>query len=622
VPVRTPLLLACLAALAVLATACRIREPTSLPDPSRLPDDAPDPFAPVDVASLSREVASVRHLALRAPVRARGLDDAPFRERLLARRAAPGTPRGLGSALFWSAFAFAPPSVPLREVSRRVVEEQVVGFYDSDEKSLFVRGASGEGARIVPRHHDDRFVLAHEIEHALQDQNLGLALPKDVGDDATLAYRALAEGDASLTQIAVKLRTIPGTDHWVSRISGALHATTPGEIERRAGVKANELQSAPPLLRRVMTFPYIEGLSFVTDLYRAGGLRLVDRAFASPPRSTEQILHSEKYVAGELPVPVVPPVPPAGWKTVTSGTLGELQTGILLGQCVPEKEALAAASGWGGDAYSLVSDEQGHTGVLWSTTWDDEDAADRFHHAIAARVDCLRDATLAPSVGRDVTILREGRRIAYVQGLGNELGFAVSRNLLALPLDAPANDPPLGAVTIPPVVVPEKEFLHKGAYRGRVWVSETLGASLRLPTGFRAMDESSLEARMVHTSGAIAALQVLMRSPNERAEHHYLRSLLEEIRTALRKYRQPLDFYAEDSFFVAGVQGDSYTWRAPSGMVLRVVFVPACDRKATVVVVNLWRGDRGETATAEWTKGITLPSELSPACRWLLTATD
>src|SRR5207244_5455821 len=84
--------------------------------------------------------------------------------------------------------------------------EQVAGFYDQFTKQLIVRreppasaGAMGpDGLRVV---------LAHEIEHALQDQNFGIPDMKTLpDDDARLARTALLEGDAMAVMTAYGAR--------------------------------------------------------------------------------------------------------------------------------------------------------------------------------------------------------------------------------------------------------------------------------------------------------------------------------------------------------------------------------------------------------------------------------
>src|SRR5207248_10556144 len=68
-----------------------------------------------------------------------------------------------------------------------------------------------------------------------------------------------------------------------------------------------ELDQAPRVLRESLLFPYQEGLNWTRALYKRGGWQEVSQAFQTLPRSTEQVMHPEKYFAHEAPVKVTLP---------------------------------------------------------------------------------------------------------------------------------------------------------------------------------------------------------------------------------------------------------------------------------------------------------------------------
>jgi len=512
---RSPLFVATL--LSLSSIACVTAQAIAPDDPSRPLPAARDEVLPINIDGLAHEVATVRRLSLQESIHARALADDPFKERLVDNRAEAPRSESVATTSFWSAFLFAPSSTGIRDVSRRVVEEQVAGFYDPAEKALFLRGGAGDGRRIFPETDRDERVLAHEIEHALQDQHFGLGTRKTRGSDASLAYRALIEGDASLTEIAVRLQRRPGTDHWVSRVIHEIRSTPASELLRRGGVKSRELDAAPLLLQRTLLFPYREGLAFVADLYRAGGLKLIDRAFAEPPRSTEQVLHPDRYLAGDEPVVIPPPSPPDGWTLRATDTMGELATSVLLGQCVAREVGVKDARGWGGDAFAVVGDGGGRQAILWSTVWDDEEAAARFEADAIERGDCLRGKTLEQGLGGDVVVRRRGRRVAYVQGLGATAEVQAFA-LLSVEVETPPLRPPFGAITIPPLVVPEDAFLHQGDFDHGAWESVPLGMRMALPEDFVPDHGSRYEAAMKHGGDAQAAFELLMRPPTKETD--------------------------------------------------------------------------------------------------------
>jgi hypothetical protein len=368
-----------------------------------------------------------------------------------------------------------------------------------------------------------------------------------------------------------------------------------------------------------MLFPYLDGVMFAADLFRAGGTSLIDRAFAHPPRSTEQVLHPDKYILGELPIPVAPLTPPDGWKTVTTGTMGELQTSVLLAQCLPVARANAAAAGWGGDAYAIAW-AAAKPAPLGSPAWPADAAAVRFEEALRARDDCL--AERAPETAPQAVVVRDGTHVAYVQGMPEDAGGPLARSLLALPGARPPDAPPLGPVTIPPLVVPEDAFAHDGRYEGRRWRSPSLGMTISVPDGFEPADNvGSFEALMRHeTTGSVAGFDVLMDRPGERLERAYLRTAMRGLRKNKGFHWQQLQYVGEDRLAVDDTAAHTYEWRVYGGHVL-IGFVPACEGRATVVLFLVWPEQAGR-AVNRWLDVFHLPDDDSPACTYLERARD
>jgi len=123
----------------------------------------------------------------------------------------------------------------------------------------------------------------------------------------------------------------------------------------------------------------------------------VNAAWDRPPRSSEQILHPEKYWdAAKRDDPVRVAIADAGavlgkkWTRAGAGILGELTIGGLVGVDAPEAGDLgapasawtnAAATGWGGDRYELWT--RGKSAIaLLATVWDTEGDAAEFERAL------------------------------------------------------------------------------------------------------------------------------------------------------------------------------------------------------------------------------------------------
>jgi len=260
-----------------------------------------------------------------------------------------------------------PPGTSLRDLRARLLEDNVAGFYDErpGRKKLY---AVSEDRTMTP---SNQIVLAHELRHALQDQYIDVhrAVPDSVGDfdDRRVAFMALLEGDATMVM-----------ERFLMQRLGVPASTAPGDLAA-AGFATPPLPGVPPVLRDHLIVPYLAGRDFVRTLHERGGWPAVRKAWTEPPRSTEQVLHPEKYLAREEPRPVSGRTAPAGGRLIQEGVLGEALTRTLLGE-----GSEAAAAGWGGDLYQ-VWDVGGRTLVVWRTEWDTAAEGREFHDSAVRR---------------------------------------------------------------------------------------------------------------------------------------------------------------------------------------------------------------------------------------------
>jgi hypothetical protein len=258
--------------------------------------------------------------------------------------------------------------VSLGDLYVDLLGSQVAGFYDPQAGELFVVSRSGRiGAT-------EKVTFAHEFTHALQDQAFGLeGIDVDaVGQgDRSLGRLGLVEGDATL------LMTL-----WLSR------RLTAAEIRELLVVDPDaqaQLAKMPAILRDTLLFPYQQGMIFVTGIWAKGGWEAVDRAYGRLPDSTEQVLHPEKYEAGEKPVEVpldaatLAKAMGAGWKETPADTLGEFHLSVWLRENgVAAPAAGDAAAGWGGDRYVYLRGADAAYALVMRTAWDTAADADEF----------------------------------------------------------------------------------------------------------------------------------------------------------------------------------------------------------------------------------------------------
>lgn len=272
-----------------------------------------------------------------------------------------------GLQAVYTLLGLLPDSVNLKTLLLDLLTEQVVGFYDPATSTLYaVRGAE---PTIL------RFVLAHELTHALQHQYLPLdSILKLKGDaDAAAAAHAVLEGHAMLASILAfspDPNILKQPSFWAMAREQAL-----------APSSSKVFAQAPIALREEIIFPYLNGAEFMRwwDSARAGQ-RLP--TMATMPRSTEQILHPARYAAGDNPLTVR--FADSSSDVLYEDTLGELDIQVLAAVLHGSADVVTEpAAGWGGDRFRVYRSPAGPA-LVWITEWDDAASAARFRSGIGA----------------------------------------------------------------------------------------------------------------------------------------------------------------------------------------------------------------------------------------------
>ncbi len=242
-------------------------------------------------------------------------------------------------------FGFAPTSFDYLNEMMTLLEAQLEGFYEPKNGTMYLAADLGRK--------EAEATLAHELVHALQDQSWDLksrSTYRPGKGDETLALACLAEGEAT----SVMMDFMLGEQQ---RTALDLPDTMLREL-MASGMNGAATQKVPHILRTTLIAPYIDGLAFVHGLRRKGGWALVDRAWAEPPTTTEQILHVEKWLAHEPPVTVGAPTAQAlgaGWKRDDEDTFGELGFALAFEEWLERDDARTAAAGWGGDRSAVYT---------------------------------------------------------------------------------------------------------------------------------------------------------------------------------------------------------------------------------------------------------------------------
>lgn len=445
-------------------------------------DTAPAPGLPEGVIPLPPESArhfqdlldaaeKFRGLEARRPVPAGTLAEPELRRKItesVAKELTPGEIRAIETGA--KAFGLIPESLSLTSYLPDLLASQVAGFYDPERDYMaLVRREGGGTAQGTDGGQDpEDVVIVHELTHALQDQHFNLQdfENADPMSDASTARAALAEGDATLTMMSYAagagVETVPGMGEALSKAFGDPALVAGSDMADLPG--GGELSKAPAWIRDSLLFSYVHGFAFCLDVRRTGGQKLLDHAFkADPPRSSEQILHPEKWHGRRddpiaLSWPDLADVLP-GWAKVSEGEAGEATLRTLLREGSRDRrqarqahqahQANIAAAGWGGDRFA-VYEKDGRRLLVWWTEWDSEADARELLKAVRGLGSEWQVEALAP---RRVLALRanDGGKGG---NLSKEQRKALRSRLAAAEAVRPANRPidlkALGAEPSPP----------------------------------------------------------------------------------------------------------------------------------------------------------------------------
>lgn len=377
--------------------------------------------------AIAKEVSKLRGLKQKRTIKRDVVDEAALRKRLVERATRARNAADLAAeARALERWGLIPDGADYGQLIVDVLTEQIAGFYDPEDQTLYIARRDAAASDT-----DADMLLAHEIDHALQDQHFDLEKFTDIAateGDALLARRALVEGDGVVVMLEVMLARDGTPAPWNDPM---VAATLERSFSSTEGMRANEdrLAKAPLVLREQLLFPYRAGLRFVAELRRRQTWPKVDAVYAKPPKSTEQILHPDLYFAGDNPIPVGAGVPRvlAGWTLDHHTVWGEAGIAIFLAQHGVDAETAAiAAAGWGGDRVALFAPGKstGLTdgiGVLRSV-WDSEADAIEAEEALVVAVDhMVSGIALTPTEwlgldGRLYWVSRDGAEVTVVAG--------------------------------------------------------------------------------------------------------------------------------------------------------------------------------------------------------------
>ena len=355
-----------------------------------------EPASPAELESMAkkilREVANYRQLDVKAPVKMEVATreqivkyvDSRIREEMKDEELA-----GQEAAL--KRLGLIPEKLDMRKFLLDLYGEQVAGYYDPFKQKFFIASWMDPASQMP--------IMAHELTHALQDQHFNLKpflTPIAENSDATSARQAVVEGDAVISMFAY--------------LQQSATAPVDGIGERLRGSMASPaypvFSQAPPYFQEALFFPYADGADFVSKLKGTGGFKPVTNLYKDLPRSSEPILHPEKYATRrDDPTPVPLPLKLDGWTQVHNDVLGELVVRVMMEGFLDKDRAQHIAEGWDGDRYRAFQKvkkgsggpegpqgEQARKGsakgtmIVLRTVWDTAEDAREFYEGYVAVV--------------------------------------------------------------------------------------------------------------------------------------------------------------------------------------------------------------------------------------------
>ncbi len=273
------------------------------------------------------------------------------------------------------ALGIVPGDVDLLEAGNDLSDSGTLAYYDSLEERVVVRGTEVNPGLAV--------TLVHELTHVLQDQVFGLDRLEEEDDEATsgesFAFRALVEGDADRIE-----------QKYLDTLDEATRAAI--DAENAVGLDDFEATGVPVALTSLIGSTYELGDAFIAVLEATAKVS-VDAAFNDPPISEEEIFDPFAYFGVEV-LSVVDPPETDGAEVFDEGDFGAVSLLVVLAERIDPRAALAAATGWGGDAYAVFSRDD-RTCIRLNVTGDTPGDTSELADAVAGWVEAAPNGAAA-----------------------------------------------------------------------------------------------------------------------------------------------------------------------------------------------------------------------------------
>ena len=224
-----------------------------------------------------------------------------------------------------------------------------LAYYSPTDREMVIRSdaAALKGGALSA---SIRAVVVHELAHALQDQEFGLARinRRHTTSEESVAMTAVLEGHANAAE-----------DMYVEE------NFDDKELEQYQKVTTSssdsKLTSIPEVLSAQQSAPYIFGPTFIAALKKKGPQAITDVFLKKPPHSLAEIILPSRYFAEATPVELKPPAVPRKNEYALSDQLNQLDIYFILVRALGATKALQLSDMWGNGYYTAyrAKDESG-----------------------------------------------------------------------------------------------------------------------------------------------------------------------------------------------------------------------------------------------------------------------
>jgi hypothetical protein len=292
-------------------------------------------------------------------------------------------------------FGLLPRDFDLRPFLIALMREQVAGFYNFRTGTVHLLDWVDPETQLP--------LLAHELTHAVQDQNFpleewirgprragakGVELEIDMAsDEMSAARQAVIEGQAMVVLVNFLLaptgRSVLDSSDIVNAIQAAMTDSS----------NSPQFARAPLFIREALTFPYRHGMNFVLEVLRREG---PERAFVGlmrdPPRNTRHILLPQTYLTNEkLPELAVPDLQTImrRYEPFDAGAIGQFDVDVLMQQYGAGAGAGRISEAWRSGYYYAAQpkgQKDGALGLVYVSLWATAEDAAEFARVYSAAV--------------------------------------------------------------------------------------------------------------------------------------------------------------------------------------------------------------------------------------------